>query len=826
MANENRYLKKGLRPGFFPVAIGTAGLLIFILLLNNFFPYKAANLKIGKSEAVKIASHFLRQKGYYLEGYNLMTAIACDNNAFFYLQKRHGLNKTREIFHKEQHNGLDYYWLVSWFKNLPKSSPYEQFRVRISGTGKIIAFTHEFPVNLDWPGGRQAHISQEKALEMAAAFLKKHDIDLNGYKKDTFNTQTYDKRTDHSFNWIKDLEFEGGKVNLSVVVQGDEVGIFDRVFGIPVSESAVINRTQERRVYPLIASLIFAFIFCLVLQLIFLKKYHEGEVSVNTAAIVFFACWISLVLESLIKFRINATSFLIGELGTDSVGVVVLVLFGLIAWPFLSIMGFSSWSIGESLGREHFNKKFTALDSIFNRKFSTLNAANSCFNGYFIGFFGLGLIALLTTTALTFFNGKIGGIDYRIASSTVPFLVPLLAALSSSLISELVFRLFSNFALYKYLKSKWMSIFISSVFWTVYAVAFWDVNISLSPMYLDWITWYICGVFFGYIFWKFDLLTVITANFIMVGVMQALPLLTGGAESLFYQGFAALMLLFLPFIFIVRGFIKGEIFSFEADLVPAHIKRITERARMAKELEIARQVQMQLLPGKSPEIKGFEIEGTCIPANEVGGDYYDFIKISDSKLGVVIGDVSGKGVPAAIYMTLTKGIIQSQVENENWYSPEQVLTRVNRSLYKIMDTKSFVTLFFGVIDTQKKTLSFSRAGHNPLLYFRRSDDRMITLKPEGIALGIEKGEIFNLVIKEECIELKKGDLIVFYTDGFTEAMNKELEEYGEKRLCRTILSSKDKPVSQIIDTVVADVHGFVKGYPQHDDMTMVVVKVF
>jgi sigma-B regulation protein RsbU (phosphoserine phosphatase) len=194
-------------------------------------------------------------------------------------------------------------------------------------------------------------------------------------------------------------------------------------------------------------------------------------------------------------------------------------------------------------------------------------------------------------------------------------------------------------------------------------------------------------------------------------------------------------------------------------------------------------------------------------------------------MGIVIGDVSGKGVPAAIYMTLTKGIIQAQVENQARFSPQQVLVRTNHSLYNMMDHKSFVTMFFAVVDFEKKTLDFARAGHNPLLYFHRSDNQVITLKPQGIALGIEKGDIFAGIIKGGHVKLENGDLIVFYTDGFSEAMNKDLEEYGEERLCRIIQHNKQKPAQAIIDTVVRDVQEFVKGYPQHDDMTMVIVKV-
>lgn len=485
-------------------------------------------------------------------------------------------------------------------------------------------------------------------------------------------------------------------------------------------------------------------------------------------------------------------------------------------------MGFSAWSIGESLGREHFNKKFAALDSLFNKKWATLNTAVSTVNGYFFGFLGLGIIALLSWLAITFFKAKISMADYQDITSFLPFFIPFLAALSSSLLSEMSFRLFANLYLYKYLKSRWLSLIFSALLWTIYAVGFWNIGLELSPMVFFWLTCFVIGLVLGYVFWKFDLLTTIVANFTIIGVMKSLPLLTAPNPEIFYQGITALVLLFLPVFWVVLGLLNKTTFSYEADLMPEHIKRITERARMSKELEIARQVQMQLLPRKSPLFGGFEIEGTCMPANEVGGDYYDFIKIDESHLGIVIGDVSGKGVPAAIYMTLTKGIIQAQVENH--ISPQQVLTRVNRSLYAMMDHKHFVTLFFAVIDSTSSTLTFSRAGHNPLLYFRHRDNEVVILKPGGIALGIEKGAMFEMTIKTGSIHLEPNDLVVFYTDGFTEAMNKNLEEYGEKQMIQVIRNNKTKPVAEIIHSVIQDVQAFVKSYPQHDDMTMVIVK--
>jgi phosphoserine phosphatase RsbU/P len=815
---ENRYLKNNIPL----ILLGVLGLLAFIILLPHFYPSQGANLKIDQSQAIAKAAEFMQEKGYKLEDFNTRVIIGYNFNAFIYLQQRHKWHKTQELFQKESTKGLGFYWYVMWYKNLPKNTPYEFYEAWVSSTGEIIGFTHHLPLLFQWPEGREAHLSQEKASLITQAFLEKQGIDTSEFKPSPINSKKIEKRTNHTFKWVKELPHIGGKVNLTVIVKGDEVGDFKISYGVPAIANNEIMVLRSNLSFSAIISYILVFLFCLLLQLFFLRKYHEGEVSVKTAVVVFLITFGMLALESLLKFKINAMGTSLGELSNDGVGFVLLAILSLVIWPFFSIMAFSSWSVGESLGRERFNKKFSALDSLFNKKWFTLNFASSSLNGYFAGFAGLGLIALLTVSSMAVFNTRAVVGNYKTISTFLPFMVPVLAALSSALLGELSFRLFANLFIFKLLKRRDLSLIISSLLWTVYAVGFWDIGIRLIPMVVDWAIIYIIGLMLGYIFWKFDILTAIVAHMTIIGVMQAVPMLTSPAPGIFYHALAALLLLFAPVILIVRGFLKHQVFAFEADLTPEHIKRITERVRMAKELEIARQVQMRLLPGSPPEIEGFEIDGICIPANEVGGDYYDFIHIDDAKLGVVIGDVSGKGVPAAIYMTLTKGVIQSQAENE--ISPKEVLTRVNRSLYTMMDTKSFVTLFFAVIDSDNKTLTYSRAGHNPLLYFQENTAKMMTLKPDGIALGIEKGNIFDVTIKTGHLQLHKGDMVVFYTDGFSEAMNKNLDQYSENRLGEIIGANRDKSVCQIIDAVIQDVQLFVKGYPQHDDMTMVIVK--
>ncbi|UCF62855.1 MAG: SpoIIE family protein phosphatase [bacterium] len=252
------------------------------------------------------------------------------------------------------------------------------------------------------------------------------------------------------------------------------------------------------------------------------------------------------------------------------------------------------------------------------------------------------------------------------------------------------------------------------------------------------------------------------------------------------------------------------------------IKSEIERERMAKELEIARQIQQRLFPHENPQVPGFDIAGLCIPALEVGGDYFDFIPDEKGKLGLVIGDVSGKGLPASIYMTLTKGIFQSHA-NENIH-PKILLSRINRFIYQSVEKNIFITLYFAVLDPQSKELTLARAGHLPALYYQKEKNQLAAIEPKGIGVGLERGEIFDKNIDSLSIHMKPGDWLIFYTDGFSEARNKSNQEYGDKRLQEFIKNHLTVSSAALIDQLVQDVLTFTASTSLSDDMTMIAIR--
>ncbi len=251
------------------------------------------------------------------------------------------------------------------------------------------------------------------------------------------------------------------------------------------------------------------------------------------------------------------------------------------------------------------------------------------------------------------------------------------------------------------------------------------------------------------------------------------------------------------------------------------IKNELERERFSRELEIAHQVQTRLLPHKDPSLKNYAIRGLCVSAREVGGDYYDYFDLGDNKLGLVIGDVSGKGLPAAFYMTLTKGIFQSQAGAS--LSPCEVLNKVNTILIHTLEKGSFVTMFYGVLDYAENSFIYARAGHEPGIYYNSIKGKVEILRPPGIGLGLKDGSIFEKNICDRKISLNKGDIILMYTDGFNDTRNKNNEDFGRERILKFIEKNKDIAGDEFIKALSEEITGFSDNSPQFDDLTVISV---
>jgi len=256
--------------------------------------------------------------------------------------------------------------------------------------------------------------------------------------------------------------------------------------------------------------------------------------------------------------------------------------------------------------------------------------------------------------------------------------------------------------------------------------------------------------------------------------------------------------------------------------VPHYITELAGQERIKRELEIAYQVQASFLPRTMPDVNGLDIAGMCLPANEIGGDYYDFIRLSDGRLAFVVGDVSGKGIQAAFYMTLVKGVIQTLSTTLD--SPCMVMRRLNEVFRRNAPAGTFISAIYGVVDPHTGAFTFARAGHNPAILKRADSATPEFLRPTGMAIGFTDGRLFEESITEVSIDLKPGDALVFYTDGFSEAMNSKRELYGDDRLLKKVGQVGLRSASGILRSLTEDVHHFIEAAGRSDDMTMVVVK--
>ena len=270
----------------------------------------------------------------------------------------------------------------------------------------------------------------------------------------------------------------------------------------------------------------------------------------------------------------------------------------------------------------------------------------------------------------------------------------------------------------------------------------------------------------------------------------------------------------------------AESFNAMTASVEGLLHQAAEKKRLENELRLARKIQMSLLPRDPTSVPGLSVTAICRPAREVGGDYYDFIPLGERRLGLLVADVSGKGTSAALYMAELKGLMLSLGHVHE--SPRQLLIEANRIMAGALDSRSFITMLYAVVDLEECTLTYARAGHTPLIHASRNGGRRVArvLAPDGLVLGLHGYERqFAELLEEHHLAVRPGDVAVLFTDGVTEAMNEEDDLFGEARLARLLEEDDAASCETLHDRILRDVDAFVGTADQHDDMTMVLLRI-
>ncbi len=247
-----------------------------------------------------------------------------------------------------------------------------------------------------------------------------------------------------------------------------------------------------------------------------------------------------------------------------------------------------------------------------------------------------------------------------------------------------------------------------------------------------------------------------------------------------------------------------------------------EKKRLENELNIAQDIQSSLLPKKLPEYKDYEISAFFKPAKRVGGDFYDFFELGENKLGIIIGDVSGKGLGAAIYTTLIKGIFQTLAYESS--STVELFEKANSLIYNMLDKKSFITAIYAVLDTSNNTLTFSRAGHEPLLIYEYGSGEFKSYVNKGLGLGLDKGSKLVDNLEEQTVNIKVKDTILIYTDGLVDLNNNAGAEDAMNIFKEIVSSNYEKNTGAILKEFEKYITNCTESSDQFDDITVIAIR--
>lgn len=801
-----------------PAFLAILFLILGIYLMPLINPYFIGPPKITRSQAQNIVDEFIEKQGFDLTDFYRDSFFIQDMTGIDYLTRNIGFQEVIDIANREQ-VPLSH-WRFQYYRNVPRDNQQEIFNFRVSPSGKLYSFQHIFPDSVSG-----ADLNESEATDVAYGFLNRwQGLTFQQYELERSTNVNKQNRTDNYLYFKRTHEnlADGHEEVLVQITSGQVVGIIP-YYKEPdtfVDQSGVVGGTN---ILLNGISVIFYVIILIIAVVVFLKRYHEGVISVRRGIIAgaaFLGLFVFMIINSwhyssfgtsIGPISFYYTKFILFGVQILTVGVTI----------FISIV--SCWSIGFYNFRSYKPRLLEGLGSIIYRKWNTRNFGREVPIGFLSGLILFGIIQLLYFGIMSLF-----GVQPRLTNSSLAFFSDqqiLFSILSNALFfilfDEIIFRLFLISHLNRMMKST-QAIIVSGLVYGVVCL-FFDSTFSLSPSFYSLVPFTALGIFQGIIFWRYGLLASMTSGALYTILVRMGPLF---ATDVSHFTITSFIIIFLSLSIFVIGLIalkKGKRYEFIAEEEPPHIRRIKERTRMQKELEIAKKVQFSLLPKEKPKLSGFDIAGVCLPALEVGGDYFDFIQLKDDKIGIAIGDVSGKGVPAAIYMTLTKGILQSHAEVV--LSPKEVLNKVNSLMYRSMERNYFVSMFYAVLDGKKKTLQYARAGHNPAIVVRKENKMTELLQTDGIGLGLEVGEIFEKTLVEGELALSHGDTLIFYTDGFTEAMNEDNEEYGDSRFLELLQAHNGSTAEELLDYAVSNINGFAGEAPQHDDMTMVVLKV-
>lgn len=770
--------------------------------------------KITESQAHNIVRNFLTSREIDYKRFSEFSYFGVDESGSNFIIDQLGQEKFREIINEEQ-LPLSF-WTINYLLDVPRNQEEERIQFNVSPSGKILYFQHFLPDSV-----AANNIDSLQAQELAEHFLNTWPgKKLEGFKLQSHNKFKKENRTDNQFIFSKSFPgLEKGEEKVRIDIAGKDLVSLRNYFTEPTE--ANVDAVGGANIFFHTLSILIYLIVTITGIILFLKLYHDGQIGVKTALVAGGIIYISQIMFIITIWDAFAEGTGMGSISRLNTKWIIFGVQLSISYVYIFVNSFTTWAVGDYYLRTIKPSLLNGTDALFNKKFFSKNIGKELPVGFAYGAILFGLIHVVNYMLIDF-TGARPLMDSGLLVVENPLLAMLLIGLIAVFFDEVVFRKF----LVTYLKAKSNSILVAitlSAFCYAFFNIFFGEIFSFWPAYYTLVPYFVYGVVQGWIFWNYGLLTSMASAVLYSGLFAVNYFLHADNDYFFNSAVLYLIILLLILIFGILAWFKGKNFEYSPKSEPEHIRRIKERLRMQQELDIAKKVQLGLLPKEQPSLTGFDIAGVCKPALEVGGDYFDFISLKDGRMALAIADVSGKGVPAAIYMTLTKGILQSHAESD--ISPKVVLSKVNSLMYRTIEKSWYVSMFYAVLNPSDKKLKFARAGHNPAIVLNKEKGNPLILQPAGIGLGLEMGDIFTKTLVEGELQLESGNTLIFYTDGFTEAMNHNGEEYGEERFLEFLKKNDNVSSTGLVNGAIEEINNFAGYTPQHDDMTMVVLKV-
>ena len=791
------------------------GILLYILFYHQTYPRAGLYLKKSSKEIEAIAFQKIGQLGFNVAGFDRSIRFRQNRQQLKYLGKRYGSERANELMREQI---PVYYWEVRWKKpenfldriksedeegnitirlNQPDSENASvQFNTSLKTTGDILSFEALFEddAKTDTIGKLEAIQRAEKILTIVEGDSVQH------YK---FYKHSGDSI--HTIVYKRDRDLCGENVEIEIKLAGSNLTEYHKRLNPPEEFIRESDNTNFVEIPSVLVFMIYFVLFIVIL----IQKLRRDEISLKSGIAI------SIIVSIATVYNIIVSSF---QETFWEILIPILVAPVFVGFSMLAIFG-----VSESVTREAWPEKLLSFDALNRLNIRTSLVSRAMIRGASLGFIGLGLMTLLIKISANFFDIYFYAKETNITEFVLiaPAIFAFFTVITSSMFGEWIFRLFTLSFLKNKINRNAIIVVISSFLWTFSFIG--ESEIVVLPVYLNILKSFLIGLLFAYFFIRFDFLTILIGSIVMKLTNYTFPMLFWGDTFIAWNGIIVFGILTLLIGFAISAWNRKIDPNQLKQYVPPYIHRMKERERIKKELEIARKVQLSFLPNEVPNYPGIEVATLCIPANEVGGDYYDFIDLGDDKFGVVIGDVSGKGIPAAFHMTLTKGFLKAQVKEST--SPKEVLIKMNELFYENVRRGNFISMIYGVFDLKDHTFAFARAGHNPVIIRSDQKQKIEQLCPKGIALGLEKGVVFSRFIEQMQIKISINDMFVLYTDGVSEAMNDDKIEFGEQRLENIVKVNSHVSAKEMIEIIQQKIHEFVGNTAQHDDMTMIIVKI-